>query len=164
MWSPWHGACWQINVNNMIVLRPLNVWRNITKLNQRFNVRVQPSVTVSSYSLLSHARIVCTAPNSDIFRKPFANFNAPHRCLTSSSINCQQNYTDVSQTQKTNLWLQLRQNVDPYARLMRMDRPIGTLPTRYPPTNCLSLISTKTIWFDLILQVHGYCSGHALGA
>lgn len=125
----------------MIVLRPLNVWRNITKLNQRFNVRVQPSTV--SYSLLSHARIVCTAPNSDIFRKPFAN--AAHRCLSSNSLNCQQNHTDVSQTQKTNLWLQLRQNVDPYARLMRMDRPIGTLPTHYLPTQYLSFISTKII-------------------
>lgn len=73
----------------------------------------------------SHARIACTTPNSDIFRKPFAHFNVSHRCLALNSIDSRQNQFDASPTQNMKFWLQLRQKVDPYARLMRIDRPIG---------------------------------------
>lgn len=114
---------WQIYASDMIVLRPLNVWRNITKLNQRFNGRTQSMA--ASLALPSRARIMCTAPNSQIFRKPIITFHVPHICLATSSIVRHQNHLEASSTQKRSLWLQWRQNVDPYARLMRIDRPIG---------------------------------------
>lgn len=104
----------------MIVLRPLNVWRNITKLNQRFNVRTQPT---ASFSLVSHTRIVCTTPNSDIFRKSLVYLNVlPYRCL---ATNHHSKHLNAISTQNTSIWLQMRQNIDPYVRLMRIDRPIG---------------------------------------
>lgn len=100
----------------MNVLRPLNVWRNITKLKHRFNVPTQPTV---QFSFVSHARIVCIA------QKPFDYFNVPYRSVATNN-NHHQNQLNANST-STNILLQLRQNIDPYARLMRIDRPIGKL-------------------------------------
>lgn len=111
-----------VNSNKMNYLRPINTWRPIYK----FALRAD-TVTASSCCFTKYTSPSWTGSRGESRRPPVWNAHIKNLHNQRSSVDELTKKTAALAKPPPSILAQLRNNVDPYARLMRIDRPIGKL-------------------------------------
>lgn len=109
----------------MHILRPLKMCRNIFGLKHRINVLSFPSISLSTGS---HVQLLCSRLDIPKVVIPTVNHLTMHNRLVynQSGDKPQVDVVDKNALALSDSFLvRCRQHLDPYARLMRIDRPIG---------------------------------------
>lgn len=99
----------------MNLLRQMSGCRNILKLSHRTNFL--PVSVTSSHAIRTHER----SHNINTNNAPISIENTIIRCLHNQSKLASSDVKSIGMLK------QLQTNIDPYARLIRFDRPIGNV-------------------------------------
>lgn len=114
----------------MNVLRPLHLCRNTFKINTLLkNVLVTSTQNLSTIKLsaVQHSRLLCRSRHYTEFQKPIACLSSNKNFLCTKAEKKFENDENSTPISSSSLLLNLKKDITPYARLMRIDRPIGKL-------------------------------------
>lgn len=110
----------------MNALRPLNLCRNIFKTNVLLKNVLATSNT--KLSTIQHTRLLCRSRQYTEFQKPILLLSLNRKLLCTNAENkLENNGGPISKPINSSTLSNWKRDIAPYARLMRIDRPIGKL-------------------------------------